>query len=91
METKIFAGLIFVMNLAGFFAMGLDKRRARHNQYRIREKTLWYIAFFGGAVGATTGMKYFRHKTKHSQFAYGMPILAVIEIGIFAYLFKLFG
>ncbi|WP_321172038.1 DUF1294 domain-containing protein [Mesobacillus boroniphilus] len=83
------AGLIAVMNLWGFFIMGMDKKRARNNHYRISEKTLWNVAFFGGAIGATAGMKHYRHKTKHVQFKYGLPLLAIIEIGIFTYLFKL--
>jgi uncharacterized membrane protein YsdA (DUF1294 family) len=83
------AALIAVMNLAGFFIMGMDKKRARNNHYRISEKTLWNIAFLGGATGATAGMKHYRHKTKHAQFKYGLPLLAIIEIGIFTYLFKL--
>lgn len=83
------AGLIAVMNLAGFFIMGMDKKRARNNHYRISEKTLWNVAFFGGAIGVTAGMKHYRHKTKHAQFKYGLPVLAIMEIGIFTYLFKL--
>ncbi|MCM3572143.1 MULTISPECIES: DUF1294 domain-containing protein [Mesobacillus] len=89
MENWILAGVIIVMNLAGFLTMGIDKKRARNNHYRISEKTLWNIAFLGGATGATAGMKHYRHKTKHTQFKYGMPLLAIIEIGIFTYLFKL--
>ncbi|WP_353050011.1 MULTISPECIES: DUF1294 domain-containing protein [unclassified Bacillus (in: firmicutes)] len=89
MENLFLAGVILVMNLAGFLIMGMDKKRARNNHYRISEKTLWNIAFLGGATGATAGMKHYRHKTKHAQFKYGLPLLAIIEIGIFTYLFKL--
>ncbi len=83
------AGLIIVMSLAGFFIMGMDKKRAKNNHYRISEKTLWYVAFLGGAIGATAGMKHFRHKTKHAQFKYGLPLLAAVEIGIFIYVLTL--
>lgn len=89
MEIWILAGVIIVMNLAGFLIMGMDKKRARNNHYRISEKTLWNVAFLGGAIGATVGMKHFRHKTKHAPFKFGLPLLAIIEIGIFTYLFKL--
>jgi uncharacterized membrane protein YsdA (DUF1294 family) len=85
----ILASLIIVMNLAGFIIMGMDKKRAKNNNYRISERTLWTIALLGGAVGATTGMNHYRHKTKHAQFKYGLPVLAVLEIGIFIYLFML--
>ncbi|WP_348633501.1 DUF1294 domain-containing protein [Mesobacillus selenatarsenatis] len=89
MELSILAVLIIIMNLAGFFIMGMDKKRARNNHYRISEKTLWNIAFLGGAIGAAAGMKHYRHKTKHAPFKYGLPILAIIEIGLFTYIFKL--
>lgn len=89
MGIWILAGLIIVMNLAGFLIMGMDKKRAKNNDYRISERTLWTIALLGGAIGATAGMNHFRHKTKHAQFKYGLPVLAVLEIGIFIYLFVL--
>lgn len=82
-------GIIVIMNAIGFFIMGADKNRAKKNLYRISESTLWNVAFLGGAMGATAGMKHYRHKTKHAQFKYGLPLLAVIEAGIFVYIFKL--
>jgi uncharacterized membrane protein YsdA (DUF1294 family) len=88
-EIWILAGLIIVMSLAGFLIMGMDKKRAKNHDYRISERTLWTIALLGGAIGATAGMNHFRHKTKHVQFKYGLPVLAVLEIGIFIYLFML--
>ena len=63
--------------------MGEDKKRARKHQYRISERTLWLVAFFGGAIGTTAGMQVYRHKTKHTSFKFGFPILAIIEFIIF--------
>lgn len=87
--TLIVIALIVMMNLIGFFIMGADKKRAKKNVYRISESTLWNVAFLGGAIGAAAGMKHYRHKTKHAQFKYGLPVLAIIEAGIFVYIFKL--
>lgn len=81
--------LIIIMNATGFFIMGADKKRAKKNLYRISESTLWNVAFLGGAIGATAGMKHYRHKTKHAQFKYGLPLLAIIEAGILVYIFRL--
>jgi uncharacterized membrane protein YsdA (DUF1294 family) len=78
-------GVLLLMNLAGFFIMGADKKRAKKNLYRISESTLWNVALFGGAIGATAGMKHYRHKTKHAQFKYGLPALAIFEVGAFVY------
>ena len=69
-----------VMNVVGLLIMGEDKKRARKYQYRIRERTLWLVALFGGAVGTTAGMQLFRHKTKHVSFKIGFPVLAIVEL-----------
>ncbi|MEH7354362.1 DUF1294 domain-containing protein [Neobacillus drentensis] len=69
-----------VMNVVGLLIMGEDKKRARKHQYRIRERTLWLVALFGGAVGTTAGMQLFRHKTKHVSFKIGFPVLAIVEL-----------
>ncbi|WP_264738726.1 DUF1294 domain-containing protein [Cytobacillus firmus] len=78
--------IYLIMNVAGFYLMKLDKEKAKRNQYRISEKNLWITAFLSGAAGMTLGMKTFRHKTKHVQFKYGLPILAMLEAGLLVYL-----
>jgi len=70
----------FVINLIGFSLMGLDKRRARYDNWRIQEKTLWTLAWGGAALGNWLGMSYFRHKTKHKSFTIGTPIIMVLHI-----------
>ncbi|MBY0099048.1 DUF1294 domain-containing protein [Mesobacillus maritimus] len=75
-----FVFFLLVMNLVGFILMGVDKSKARKRQYRISERTLWMMAIFGGSVGVTVGMLYFRHKTKHLQFKYGLPLIVLIHI-----------
>lgn len=69
-----------IMNIVGFVIMWEDKKRAKKHEYRIRERTLWLVALFGGAVGTTAGMQIFRHKTKHLSFKIGFPVLAIIEV-----------
>lgn len=67
------------INLFAFFMMGLDKQKAKRRRFRIAERTLWLLAFAGGAIGAAAGMYTFRHKTRHSAFRYGLPLLAAAE------------
>lgn len=78
-------GYLLIMNIMAFAMMGIDKKRARHGEFRIRERSLWLAALAGGAVGATFGMNYFRHKTKHTAFRFGFPCLALLEIGLILY------
>lgn len=57
-----------VLSLAAILLYGVDKRRAKRHQWRIREAVLLGVSFLGGAVGALTAMNLFRHKTKHWYF-----------------------
>ncbi|PAV30420.1 hypothetical protein CIL05_08075 [Virgibacillus profundi] len=75
------------VNLITFFLMGLDKQKAKKHQYRIPEKTFWVLALIGGAVGGLIGMKFFRHKTKHSSFVIGMPLLIIFHAAIIIFFF----
>ncbi len=76
---------IVIWNLAGFTAMGIDKRRAETNQWRVKEKTLFLIALLGGSAGSILGMRYYRHKTKHYRFVYGMPAILIIQLLLVIY------
>lgn len=79
------------VNLAAFFLMGTDKRRARRGAWRISEKTLFLPALFGGALGGTLGMRLFRHKTKHGYFRCGFPLLLILQLAGMSWLVWRFG
>ena len=68
------------MSIILFFAMGIDKRKAKKARRRISEKSLFTLAVLGGAVGGTIGMHLFHHKTKHWYFRYGFPLIAAVQI-----------
>ena len=77
-----------VMSLIGFFAMGIDKAKAKKDAWRIPEKTLLLLAFAGGGAGVWLGMEVFRHKTKHLQFKYGVPVICILEFIAVCYVFS---
>lgn len=77
-----------IINIIGFFIMGIDKRKAIRHAYRIPEATLFLIALIGGSIGSILGMRVFRHKTKHWYFVYGMPAILIIQILIIVLLAK---
>ena len=64
----IYLVAVAVVSLAAFIAYGADKSKARRGAWRIPEKVLLGLSFFGGAVGGTLGMLAFRHKTRHWYF-----------------------
>ena len=74
-------------NLLLFILMGLDKRKAKLNHWRISEKTLFSLALIGGSIGGILGIYTFRHKTKHLKFTLGFPIIFLFQlISIFLFL-----
>lgn len=83
---KIAVIYIVVMSLIGFVTMGVDKRKAIHNKWRISEVTLILIAFLGGGMGSFLGMRWFRHKTKHVKFVVFIPLTAIMYFIITSYL-----
>ncbi len=71
-----------IINVIGFFLMGIDKLRAKKQVWRVPEKTLFIIALIGGSVGTNIGMYVFRHKTKHWYFVIGMPLILIAQIAL---------
>ena len=78
--VKFVIAYLMIINIFGFFAMEIDKWKARNHKYRISEKMLFLLAIFGGSVGTLAGMHVFRHKTQHWYFKYGMPAILVFQI-----------
>ena len=76
---------LFVINLAGFWSMGLDKSKARRNKWRIPEATLFLFAVFGGSVGSLLGMRVFHHKTQKPKFYIGIPVIFGIQVVVILY------
>ena len=77
---------IAVMSLIAFAAFGLDKYKAKTDKWRTPEKTLFLLAIIGGGVGAFLGMQVFRHKTKHTQFVIGIPLIMIAQLALIAWL-----
>ena len=71
-----------VMSVIGFALMGIDKNRAINHKWRIKEATLFLIALFGGGIGSTLGMFFFRHKTKHWYFRLFFPLFAAAQTAL---------
>lgn len=78
LETGIVC-YVSLVNIAGFFLMGLDKWKAKNRQWRVSERTLFGIAIVGGSLGCWLGMYTFHHKTKHWYFVVGMPLIFVVQ------------
>lgn len=70
--------------------MRVDKSASKtRGMRRVPERTLWAISLLGGSIGTTVGMQLFRHKTKHLQFKFGLPLLVILQIVGFFYVYNL--
>ncbi|NLK96878.1 MAG: DUF1294 domain-containing protein [Epulopiscium sp.] len=85
MNIYILTILLFI-NAISWASFGIDKRKALKNQWRISEKALLLLSFFG-PFGAFLGMKFFHHKTKKLKFKLLIPLFLCLQVGIYIYLF----
>ncbi len=67
-----------------FILMGIDKRRAVRDMWRIKEATLLIMGLIGGGIGGFIGMKLFHHKTRkwyfYAVFAVGIALHTVFLV-----------
>ncbi|MCR5223774.1 MAG: DUF1294 domain-containing protein [Bacilli bacterium] len=76
------------MNVLTFIIYGLDKLFAIKNMSRVSENTLLLLSFIGGSIGAYIGMKFFHHKTNKKKFTILVPLMIIMHIALFLYLYK---
>ncbi|WP_080874173.1 DUF1294 domain-containing protein [Oceanobacillus timonensis] len=74
---------LLAANIIGFYLMFKDKQKAKQHAYRIPERTFWLLAVLGGSIGIYIGMQTFRHKTKHTSFTIGIPVLIIVNLSCF--------
>ena len=86
--VKLLAAWLALVNAVGFLLMGADKRKAVRGAWRIPERTLFITALLGGTPGVIAGMRAFRHKTRHWQFRYGLPVLLALQLAVVVFLLR---
>jgi len=72
-----------VVNLVGLVMMGYNKTQAYSGDRRVREMTLWKIAFVGGAFGILAGEGAFHHKT------HDLTFMALVYVALGVWLWAL--
>ena len=77
---------LLAINAVTFILYGIDKYKAKKNQWRISEATLLTMAAIGGSIGAWVGMRIWHHKTMHKKFKYGIPIIIIMQVALAVYL-----
>ncbi|WP_151736685.1 DUF1294 domain-containing protein ['Paenibacillus yunnanensis' Narsing Rao et al. 2020] len=74
-----------IINVIGYVVMAEDKDKARKRRDRVPEKTLFLLAFMGGALGVLIAMYRKRHKTRHASFRIGIPLLLLLNFVLYGY------
>lgn len=65
-ETVLYVYLF--LSVIGFILVYVDKRKAIRHDWRIPEKTFFFLGLIGGASGIWAGMFSFHHKTRKTKF-----------------------
>ncbi len=88
MKDIHFAAAVYliVVNISAIAVYGWDKFSAKQGWQRVPEKILLLLALLGGSVGAMAAMTFFRQKTRHLKFIYGVPMIFVLQIAALVYL-----
>ena len=79
---------LLVINVIAFLMMATDKFKAIYHKRRISESALFAPIIIGGSLGGLFGMYIFNHKTRHTKFLIGIPVIALIHIILFILYFK---
>ncbi|MNC17348.1 hypothetical protein D3C75_652240 [compost metagenome] len=77
-----------LINIIAYVVMSEDKNKARARRERVPEKTLFLLAFMGGALGIWIAMYRKRHKTRHTSFRIGIPLLLLLNILLYGYFLR---
>lgn len=67
MKDYVVTYYLFINALA-LIVSGIDKMKAKHAKWRIKENTLYMLSFLGGAFGMFLSLTLFRHKTQKRIF-----------------------
>ncbi len=57
----------------------VDKWKAKRGAWRIPESTLLIVAALGGSLAMYATMLAIRHKTRHSKFMLGIPLILLFQ------------
>lgn len=76
---------VLTMSAVTFCVFVYDKWQAEHGGWRVREFVLLMLSLLGGAVGGLLAMHLVRHKTRVYYFAWGLPIMIILQAGLVIY------
>ena len=77
-----------IVSLVSVIVTIFDKLRAKNGGWRVPEKTLLFLSFFGGSIAMLFTMNLVHHKTNKPKFMIGIPLIIVLQCFIVYYIYK---
>lgn len=68
-----------VVSLISILVTVIDKYKAIHHKWRIKESTLLVLSALGGSAAMYVTMLTIRHKTKKLKFMLGIPLIMLAQ------------
>ncbi|MDR1588599.1 MAG: DUF1294 domain-containing protein [Oscillospiraceae bacterium] len=69
-----------VISLLAVILTFYDKRAARKDAWRVKERTLLAVSVLGGSVAMLLSMVAVRHKTRRKKFMVGIPLIITAQV-----------
>ncbi|WP_051531045.1 DUF1294 domain-containing protein [Clostridiisalibacter paucivorans] len=85
----VFYFYFLIINIFAIINMFLDKKKAKNQEWRIKESTLIITAFLGGASGIMIGMIIYKHKLRKKKFYLGVPAIYILNKILQFFLFNI--
>ena len=86
MLWKAWLVVLLTVGFLTFLVYTIDKQRAKRDGWRVSEKRLLLLSFFGGAAGGYFAMHMVRHKTRQWYFHFVNLLGLAWQLTLLAYL-----
>ena len=86
MLWKAWLVILLTVGFLTFLVYTIDKQRAKRGAWRVSEKNLLLLSFFGGAAGGYCAMHMVRHKTRKWYFHFVNLLGLAWQLTLLAYL-----
>ena len=86
MTLKVYIIILVAMSLFTYAFYATDKVKAQAGAWRVPEKILLGLSFFGGALGGYLAMHMVRHKTKKWYFHFVNVVGLIWQAALLVYL-----
>ena len=80
MFIKIYLIYLAVISLLAIILTARDKRAARDNSRRVKERALLFVSLIGGAAAMFLTMLAIRHKTSRAKFMITLPLIVLVQV-----------